>query len=100
PKTEKRAGHRRKSVDLSIGFVESVLTSPAKKFRESNAVAVLRQVNRPDVVQRDVGEKRMHAKRQRVKLRWRNLRHLLFLVPIHKLGELRWHSNPTRRLWR
>jgi hypothetical protein len=33
-------------------------------------------------VQRDVGKKRMHAKRYRVKLRWRNLRHLLF-VSIH-----------------
>jgi hypothetical protein len=56
PETDKRAGRGRKSVD-------SALTRPAKKFRKRNAVAVRRQVNRPDVVQRDVGEKRMHAKR-------------------------------------
>jgi len=37
PKTDKRAGHWRKSVDLSIA-----LTRPAKKFRKGNAVAVRR----------------------------------------------------------
>jgi len=55
-KTHKRAGQRRK-------FVDSPLTRTAKEFRKRNALAVHRQINRPDVVQRDAGEKRMHAKR-------------------------------------
>ncbi len=63
PKTEKRARHWRKSVHLCISFVEFILIRPAKKFRQGNTVAACRQVNRPNVVQRDVCEKGMHAKR-------------------------------------
>lgn len=62
-KTEKGAGHWRKSADLSIGRVGSILIRTAKKFRKGNAVAVWRQVNCPDIVQRDIGEKRVRAKR-------------------------------------
>ncbi len=60
-KTKKCAGSWRKFVDLCIRCVELILVRPAKKFSKGNAVAACRQVNRPDVVQRDVCEKGMHA---------------------------------------
>src|ERR1700675_3988055 len=67
--TEKGVGRWRKPV-------ASALRRAAEKFGEGNALAARGQVNGPDVVQRDAGEKGMHAKGERVKLGWRNLRHL------------------------
>jgi hypothetical protein len=78
-KTEERAGHGREFCNLRVG---ADLTGAAKEFGEGNAAVVRRQVNSPDVVQRDAGEEGMHAKRERVKLGWGDLRHLLFVVPI------------------
>ena len=81
PKPKKCSCDERKSIDLSAGSIRFVFTRPAEKIGKGYAVAVRRKVNCPNIMQRNVGKECMHAKRQRVKLRWRNLRHLLSCFP-------------------
>ncbi len=56
PKPEKCSCDERKPIDLSVGSIRFVFTRPAEKIGKGYGVAVRRKVNRPDVVQRNVGK--------------------------------------------